>query len=95
MGEKLAVPTAFGLLLTLGVVTGVPALEGVSASIAIVLAFGSAALLYLVTEELLVKAGKVPETPVTTLFFVGFSRSSCWTCCTDPAPERRVPTPGG
>ena len=33
----------------------------------------AAALLYLVTEELLVKASKVPETPVsTTLFFVGF-----------------------
>jgi ZIP family zinc transporter len=43
------------------------------APIAIILAFGSAALLYLVTEELLVKAGKVPETPVSTsLFFVGF-----------------------
>ncbi len=74
MGKKLAVPAAFGVLLTTGVVTGVIALEGVTgAPIAIILAFGSAALLYLVTEELLVKAGKVPETPVsTTLFFVGF-----------------------
>jgi len=74
MARKLAVPAAFGLLLTSGVVGGVLALEGVTgAPIAIILAFGSAALLYLVTEELLVKAGKVPETPVsTTLFFVGF-----------------------
>jgi ZIP family zinc transporter len=72
--RKLAVPTVFGLLLASGVTGGVLALDGVTgAPIAIILAFGSAALLYLVTEELLVKAGKVPETPVsTTLFFVGF-----------------------
>ncbi|MFC5135544.1 MULTISPECIES: ZIP family metal transporter [Haloferacaceae] len=72
--RKLAVPAAFGALLTAGVVVGVVALEGVSgAPIALILAFGAAALLYLVTEELLVKAQKVPETPVsTTLFFCGF-----------------------
>ena len=72
--RKLAVPTTFGLLLASGVVVGVLTLEGVTgAPIALILAFGSAALLYLVTEELLVKASKVPETPVsTTLFFVGF-----------------------
>ncbi|GCF12202.1 membrane protein [Haloarcula mannanilytica] len=74
VAKKLAVPAAFGALLASGVVVGVLALEGVTgAPIAVILAFGSAALLYLVTEELLVKAGKVPETPVsTTLFFVGF-----------------------
>jgi ZIP family zinc transporter len=72
--RKLAVPTVFGGLLAVGVTGGVLALDGVTgAPIAIILAFGSAALLYLVTEELLVKAAKVPETPVsTTLFFVGF-----------------------
>jgi ZIP family zinc transporter len=72
--QRLAVPTAFGLLLASGVVVGVLALEGVTGTpIALILAFGSAALLYLVTEELLVKASEVPETPVsTTLFFVGF-----------------------
>ena len=72
--RKLSVPAVFGLLLASGVTGGVLLLEGVTgAPIAIILAFGSAALLYLVTEELLVKAGKVPETPVsTTLFFVGF-----------------------
>ena len=38
-----------------------------------VLAFGVAALLYLVTEELLVEAHEVPETAlVTSIFFVGF-----------------------
>jgi ZIP family zinc transporter len=74
VARKLAVPAAFGLLLASGVVVGVLALEGVTGPpIALILAFGSAALLYLVTEELLVKASKVPETPVsTTLFFVGF-----------------------
>ena len=72
--RKLAVPAAFGLLLTVGVTVGVLALGGVTgAPIAVILAFGAAALLYLVTEELLVKAQTVPETPTsTTLFFVGF-----------------------
>ncbi|MFC3957093.1 ZIP family metal transporter [Halovivax cerinus] len=72
--RKLAVPGSFGVLLLVGVLVGVFALGGVSGTpIALVLAFGSAALLYLVTEELLVKAQKVPETPTsTTLFFVGF-----------------------
>jgi zinc transporter, ZIP family len=38
-----------------------------------ILAFGAAALLYLVTEELLVEAHESPETPLTTaMFFVGF-----------------------
>ena len=37
------------------------------------LAFGVAALLYLVTEELLVEAHEVPETPlITSSFFLGF-----------------------
>jgi ZIP family zinc transporter len=72
--RKLAVPAAFGTLLTLGVVAGVVGLDGVSGPpVAVILAFGAAALLYLVTEELLVKAQKVPETPTSTsLFFVGF-----------------------
>lgn len=72
--RKLAVPAVFGTLLTAGVIVGVVALDGVSGGpIALILSFGAAALLYLVTEELLVKAQKVPETPVsTTLFFCGF-----------------------
>ena len=37
-----------------------------------VLAFGAAALLYLVTEELLVEAHEIPDTPlITAAFFVG------------------------
>jgi ZIP family zinc transporter len=72
--QKMAVPATFGVLMTTGVTVGVLTLEGAAeTTIAVVLAFGAAALLYLVTEELLVKAGKVPQTPVsTTLFFVGF-----------------------
>jgi ZIP family zinc transporter len=72
--RRLAVPASFGLLLTSGVTVGVLALGGAGeATIAAILAFGAAALMYLVTEELLVKAQKVPQTPVsTTLFFVGF-----------------------
>lgn len=72
--RKIAVPATFGTLLAVGVTVGVLTLEGAAeTTIAIVLAFGAAALMYLVTEELLVKAGKVPQTPVsTTLFFLGF-----------------------
>lgn len=39
----------------------------------VVLSFGLAALLYLVTEELLIEAHREPETPAaTSMFFVGF-----------------------
>lgn len=42
-------------------------------AVAGLLAFGAAALLYLVTEELLVEAHEVPETPITAAtFFSGF-----------------------
>ncbi len=48
-----------------------PLLAG--AMLDLILAFGLAALLFLVTEQLLVEAHKVPETPLSTaLFFVGF-----------------------
>jgi ZIP family zinc transporter len=72
--RKIAVPATFGVLLTVGVTVGVLTLESAAqATIAFILAFGAAALLYLVTEELLVKASKVPQTSVsTTLFFIGF-----------------------
>lgn len=58
----------------LGVVAGTLVFGGMTgAPIAIVIAFGAANLIYLVTEELLVKATQVPETPVsTTPFFAGF-----------------------
>lgn len=68
--------TTFGLamLVALGAVVGVTLLTGLSgAALEVVLSFGAAALLYLVTEELLVEAHEVPETPlITATFFVGF-----------------------
>ncbi len=71
-----AIATALGLggLLVLSAVAGAVVLGGLSgAPLAAVLGFGSAALLYLVTEELLVEAHEVPETPLTTAaFFAGF-----------------------
>ena len=72
--EKLVVPFLFGGLLLVGVTGGTILFGDVTgAPIAIVLAFGAANLIYLVTEELLVKAQQVPETPTSTvLFFAGF-----------------------
>ena len=68
--------TAFGfaLLLLAGAWAGV-SLLGVASETLLdaILAFGLAALLYLVTEELLVEAHEVPETSVqASMFFVGF-----------------------
>ncbi len=67
-------PTALALLLVLGAVLGGTAFAALPRpAFGVVLAFGSAAMLYLVTEELLVEAHEVPETQVTTaMFFVGF-----------------------
>lgn len=60
--------------MVLGVTSGTLLFSGLTgAPIAVVLAFGAANLIYLVTEELLVKAQRVPETPTSTiLFFTGF-----------------------
>ena len=57
-----------------GVLAGSLLLAGIAeATMIVVLSFAAAALLYLVTEELLVKAHEVPETPFSTAaFFVGF-----------------------
>lgn len=72
--RAIATVVGLGALLVVSAVVGAVALGGLSgASFAAVLGFGSAALLYLVTEELLVEAHEVPETPLTTAaFFVGF-----------------------
>lgn len=51
---------------------------------AAVLAFGSAALLYLVTEELLVEAHDTPDGPIhVTMFFVGFIAHSPSRVCSE------------
>ncbi len=70
----IGIPSGLALLLGLAAVVGILLLGGLSGfPFAVVLAFGAAALLYLVTEELLIEAHEVPETPVTAaMFFVGF-----------------------
>ena len=70
----LAVGSGLGVLVMLGSAAGVILLGGASAAVVTaVLAFGSIALLYLVTEELLVNVRNVPETPWHTLvLFSGF-----------------------
>lgn len=65
---------AFAGLLLAGAGIGAYFLAGVDGVILdAVMSFGVAALLYLVTEELLVEAHEVDETPLlTSMFFVGF-----------------------
>lgn len=68
------VVAVFCALLLIGAAMGAGILAVASpAWIDAVLAFGLAALLYLVTEELLVEAHEVPETPFqASMFFLGF-----------------------
>lgn len=70
----LAVGAGLGTLVVVGSALGVVLLGGALESVVtVVLAFGSIALLYLVTEELLVNVRDVPETPWHTLvLFTGF-----------------------
>jgi ZIP family zinc transporter len=72
--KVLGTTLAIALLLPLGAVIGFSLLAGFSGTIlAGFFAFGLVALLYLVTEELLVEAHETPDTPFTTaIFFVGF-----------------------
>lgn len=75
-GRAKAVITISGLALTVvaGAVGGATLLAGLSpSSLELVFSFGLAALLFLVTEELLIEAHEEPETPLTTTtFFAGF-----------------------
>ncbi len=63
-----------GALMIAGAIAGATAVAYFPAAVIDgLLAFGVAALLFLVTEELLVEAHEVPETPFqTAMFFVGF-----------------------
>lgn len=65
---------ALTLLIVVGAAVGGTLLVGLSeGALEIVLSFGLAALLFLVTEELLVEAHEEPETPAATAtFFAGF-----------------------
>lgn len=73
-GKVIGASLGFAALLAAGAAVGAIPLRGLTGpSLAVVLAFGAAALLYLVTEELLVEAHEVPETALTTaVFFAGF-----------------------
>ena len=68
------VSAALGVTVLLSALLGSWLLAGAShAVIAAALAFSAAALLYLVTDELLVEAHEVEEKPISTLvFFSGF-----------------------
>ena len=73
-GKILRTVGVFAVLLLVGASGGAVALTTLPAAVIDgLLAFGVAALLYLVTEELLVEAHEEPETPFqTAMFFVGF-----------------------
>jgi len=70
----LTVLVAFALIVLGSAALGDTLLAGLAgARLVSVLSFATAALLYLVTEELLAEAHKIPDTTVTTtMFFVGF-----------------------
>lgn len=73
-GAIIGVTTALALLLPLGALAGLPAGGLPGPWLAGLFSFGLIALLYLVTEELLIEAHEEKEdTPlVTAMFFVGF-----------------------
>lgn len=73
-GRAMRTTAALSFLILPGAALGATLLHGLSeALLEIVLSFGLAALLYLVTEELLVEAHEDPETPlITATFFAGF-----------------------
>ena len=69
-----AITTGAALLIGVGATLGLTVLSGLGSGVITgLLAFGCAALLYLVIEELLVDAHEVPEGPLATpMFFAGF-----------------------
>lgn len=72
--RAVATTSSLGLLTGLGAVGGAAVIGGAShQSLALILAFGAAALLYLVVEELLTEAHEHAETAfLGAMFFVGF-----------------------
>ncbi|WP_415784173.1 hypothetical protein [Deinococcus saxicola] len=74
-GRSILTVSSLSLLMIAGATLGGTLLQGLSGlALAIVLSFGAAALLYLVTEELLVEAHEVKETPwINSAFFLGFT----------------------
>ncbi len=71
--RDVATTAALALMLPVGVLLSAPLAMAPSAVVTGAFAFGLVALLYLVTEELLVEAHSVEDSPwATGLFFVGF-----------------------
>ena len=73
-GRAVAIVAGTSLMLLVGAGIGTTVLRGATGNLLeIVLSFGLAALLFLVTEKLLTEAHEETETPLLTLaFFVGF-----------------------
>ncbi len=73
-GRVMVTMTLLALLVAGGAGLGGTLLAGLSGSLLVaVVAFATSALLYLVTEELLIEAHKEPDAALaTTMFFVGF-----------------------
>ncbi|MFC6666989.1 ZIP family metal transporter [Deinococcus radiopugnans] len=73
-GRSILTVSGLSLLVIVGAALGGTLLRGLTGlPLEIVLSFSAAALLYLVTEELLVEAHEVKETPlITSAFFLGF-----------------------
>lgn len=71
--QIVAISVGLALLLPLGTIAATPVALLSAPVITAFLAFGLVALLYLVTEELLVEAHEQPDSPlITAMFFVGF-----------------------
>ncbi len=72
--KAVVVPVLISTAMAVGAIGGAALLGNASHGVlAAVLAFGAAALLYLVTEELLSEAHELPDTPAATaMFFIGF-----------------------
>jgi len=70
----IAITSGLALPIIIGAIIGATLLTNLAgAELVAILAFGAVALLYLVTEELLIEAHERPDTLlVTTMFFVGF-----------------------
>ena len=73
-GRSILTVAGLALLVAVGAVIGGTLLSGLTGMpLAIMLSFGAAALLFLVTEELLIEAHEVEQTPlITSAFFAGF-----------------------
>jgi ZIP family zinc transporter len=71
--KAIALMAGLGLMILLGAGAGYAAVGASPPILAAILGFGVSALLYLVTEELLVEAHATTDTPaVTATFFLGF-----------------------